>query len=191
MANVKRHFGLLPLRTRSGGVLPNSQRLPVANNYATKLWVGQPVNLSGGNLVQTAAGGSNEYVITNIHQWYDGDAVRIGGADGGKSLPANTVYGTDLQKQSLVDVVPTPDVIFSIYHDATSASYDTLAEWQALVDGVYDHEFVNGETLLNMSGGAAGGWRIVGVPDQDIQDFSAAYVRLEVMAMETGFAVSN
>jgi hypothetical protein len=53
-------------------------------------------------------------------------------------LPGGTTYGTNFTRQSVALVVPIENAIWSVAVDATSASYDTYAEWLAVVGETID-----------------------------------------------------
>ena len=110
------------------------------------------------------------------------------------ALPDNVVYGTNLERQSKVFVIPVVGSVFEIdCDDAVTAT--TEAAYQALVGTNCDHVLSGVASVdtrakpkldISSTGTATAQWRIVGLSKSlDNQDFSGANVKLLVVANET------
>jgi hypothetical protein len=106
----------------------------------------------------------------------------------GNALPSSIAYGSNLELQSKVLYIPAEAAVWRItVNDATTAT--TLAAYQAFIgeNCSHIHTALSGETKLapklNISTHAATAtldWRIVGIPDVSMQDFTGLNVDLEV-----------
>lgn len=108
---------------------------PVQSNYGTALYDGDPVKMSSGYLVAAAAGDAVYGVFAGAERYYDGSAIRRGG-----SLPANSVYGSVVDRISMARVIPARGQVFEIdsndnVKNTTQLAYMNLqnlnAEWIA------------------------------------------------------------
>jgi len=172
------------------------ERVRVASGYqgadvnaaSCNLNVGDVVKKVSDGTVALAAGTDAFFgVIVNILPYYDGSKMRWN-----KFLPGNTVYGTVLERQSFVEIVPVAGYLFEVDINATNASWDTQAEFNAFIGENVNH-INTGDTVnvsanpqLNISGHATTNtlqWRITDVsPTLMNQDFSGNYVKLIVTA---------
>lgn len=176
-------------------------RCPVASGYSGSINGGSTIDLNIGDPVRRladgtvahaagnegASGGQDIYgVVQSIEPYWDG-SKRVPGS----RLPAGTTYGSILERQSAVLVVPVAGQVFEIeVDDITTAT--TESGYQALVGNNADHRLTTGtepktNCLLDIStaGTATAQWRIIGI-SRNIknQDFSGAYVKLLVVCNE-------
>jgi hypothetical protein len=157
---------------------------PVADDYATVLKIGAPVKrLSTGYIEAASAGDTIFGVFVGSEQYYDSS---IGALRGGPTLPVSS-YDTNASRVSLARVIPVRDQLFEINCDDNTTATTYLgyvaflhenAEWAAGTAGdevagcVLDISTHNTTNTLSV--------RIEDIPDRNMQDFSAADVRLVV-----------
>lgn len=106
-------------------------------------------------------------------------------------IPSNVVYGTKLDVQTKVLVVPAAGYQWEVDADAALAD---LPAWQALLGNNFDHSFdapavgsLNATPRLDVATAATadGQWRLIGVSGNGSnQDFSGANVKLVVKVNE-------
>lgn len=126
-------------------------------------------------------------IVVGIKQYLDPSFSNAVTARG-NALPSSIAYGTNLDLQSKVFYVPAEAAVWRIQvNDATTAT--TEAAYQAFIgeNCSHIHTALSGGLALtpklNISTHAATAaldWRIVGIPDRALQDFSGANVELEV-----------
>ncbi len=134
-----------------------------------------------------ASGGTTEtprYIVVGVKPYWDGTQMVIG-----NTLPSDTTYGTVLERQSKLLVVPVEAGVWEVDCD-DAATATTLAAYQAFIGEHCDHvhSIVATNTRpyprLDISGHATTStlmWNIVGIsPTMDNQDFSGNYVKLLV-----------
>jgi hypothetical protein len=203
-------YGYQWVRARNGAKeMPAPLRFPVASAYQGAIQGGTNCDVNVGDVVKLLATGyvaiaegseKTSYnpgtidadiplgVVVAIEPYYDGTVMTPG-----NKLPGATTYGTNFARQSFVLVVPAEAGIWSVAVDATSASYDTYAEWLAVVGETIDMVNSNGVTLkaepeLDLATIAdpvsvSQMWKIQGLtPNLDNKDYDAAGFRLEVIA---------
>ena len=127
-------------------------------------------------------------VVVGIKQYLDPSFSNAVTARG-NALPSSVAYGTNLDLQSKIYYIPAEAAVWRIVvNDATTAT--TLAGYQAFVgeNCSHIHTAASGGLALtpklNISTHATTAtldWRIVGIPDPTLQDFSGANVELEVI----------
>lgn len=162
---------------------------------APGLGIGDPViRLSTGGVTladgtEGAGGAVNIYaVVVGVKPYYDATFGRMTPSN---VLPSAVAYGTNLERQSKVLVVPVGWGLWDVdVDDATTAT--TLAAYQLFIGENADHILtgVSGQVRafpkLDISGHGTSNalhWRIVRVsPTQENQDFSGANVKLTVAA---------
>lgn len=160
---------------------------------AASLRPGDPIVRLNSGAVNVAPGtdgtpGDVLGVVVGIKQYLDPSLANSVTAKG-NALPSSVAYGTNLDLQSLVYYIPAEAAVWRIQvNDATTAT--TEAGYQAFVgeNCSHIHTALSGELLLkpklNISTHATTAtldWRIIGIPDRTIQDFSGANVDLEVI----------
>lgn len=134
---------------RSSRIAPSSKAppidvLPVASAYGTVIYEGDVVKKLSDGTVAVATPGDAIYGIANgAKQYYDGSVIR-----GGGSLPVST-YGSVLERQSLLRIIPVKGQIFEVdANDGTTAT--TQAAHQAFVGE--NAEWVAGTNVNDQSG---------------------------------------
>lgn len=162
---------------------------PVATAFATLLARGDALKFAADGSMARAAAGDTLIcgIVSGVKQFWNG-TFRTRGT----FLPAATAYGTDLSKQSLLEVVPVMGQIFEVdADDAVTAT--TEAAYQALVNENCDH-VIESVGALNISGMAldisthiiaTAQWRIVGISPQVNHDFTGNRVKLLVQCNES------
>jgi hypothetical protein len=158
---------------------------PVADDFATTLKIGVPVKRLSTGYIEDADPGDTVFgVFVGAEQYYDSS---IGALRGGPTLPASTSYDTNGSRVSLARVIPARDQLFEINVDDNTTATTYLgyvaflhenAEWAVGTDG----DEVDG-AVLDISGHNTTNTlsvRIEDIPDRNMQDFSAADVRLVV-----------
>lgn len=127
-------------------------------------------------------------IVVGIKQYLDPSFSNAVTARG-NALPSSVAYGSNLDLQSKIYYIPAEAAVWRIcVNDSTTAT--TLAGYQAFIGENCSHihtAAASGLALtpkLNISTHAATAtldWRIVGIPDVGLQDFSGANVELEVI----------
>lgn len=126
MAN-RLKYGLHFVRTIDGSNCPNYITVPVADDYANRIDVGDPVKRLATGYVDLAAAGENILgVVDSVKQYYDGTRMRTG-----DHVPAATSYDTNWERRTLLHVIPIIGNIFRIQCDETSGTYDSEFEFLA------------------------------------------------------------
>lgn len=195
MANNISRGGFRYHSSRSHGTGPIPERAYVASGYqgadvnaaSVNLNVGDVVKKVSDGTVALAAGTDAFYaVIVNILPYYDGTVMRWN-----KFLPGNTVWGTNYERISTLEVIPVDGMIFEVdVNDATTAT--SRATYQTLIGENANHintglvSAVAAFPQLNIGGHNTTntlGWRIVDIsPTLENQDFSGTGVKLLVTA---------
>lgn len=110
--------------TAPTAVSPPIIEVPIADDYGTALYLGDPVKLATTGYLQAASAGDTLYgVFAGMKQYYDGTVIRSGG-----KYPASTSYDTNFERQSIARVIPAFGQVFEMDTDDVAASYDTYAE---------------------------------------------------------------
>lgn len=177
------------VRSESGVGKPPILELPVADAYATKLCRGDAVKFAAdGSMQRAAAADALIYgVVAGVKNFWDGTFRQRG-----SFVPASTTYGTDLTKQTLLQVIPVMGQIFEIDSNDSSTATTELA-YQALVNENCDHVIESGSLnisymALNISTHAitAKQWRIIGISKTLFnQDFTGNRVKLLVQCNQS------
>lgn len=183
MANIiRKGFRWVGNKLAPSATEPPILIFPVADNYGTKINRGDPVKLVSTGMLEQADTNANIFgVCDGVKAYYDGSFMR-----GGVALPANTTYGSVIQRQSLLRVIPVRGQLFEATCDeATTAT--TLAAYLAFVGENVDFALgtaANGESgvVLDISTHVttAEDCRILNVPDRELQDFASVGVRLVI-----------
>lgn len=206
MDNVARYgFRLFRGGMSSVGVSgPPIEPLPVVSNYDSTtpvgtagvgFHVGDVVSLTvNGDYLQhmVAVGGANQDtkpygVVMGIDPVYDVSIGQTGAMSKKNFLPAGIVYGTNLERQSKLLIVPAVGNTFEVDAD-DNVTATTLAAYQLLVGRnvnlIYSAVAPNASPRVDISLNnttATFQFRIVGIsPTLDNQDFSGANVKLLV-----------
>jgi hypothetical protein len=140
MANIARYgFRWKYSQLDPNQASPPIERKRVASGYQAapsavnvNLWPGDPVKLVNDGTVALAAAGDAIYgVIASIQPYFDG-AKMVSGS----SLPGGTTYGSVLERQSFLNVIPVASQVFAVSADdnttaTTEAGYNALIEENA------------------------------------------------------------
>lgn len=160
---------------------------------AASLRPGDPIVRLASGAVNVAPGtdgtpGDILGVVVGIKQYVD-PALTNSVTARGNALPSSVAYGTNLDLQSKVLYIPAEAAVWRIQvNDNTTAT--TLAAYQLLLgtNANHIHTAASGGLAitpkLNISTTnttATLGWRLIGIPDPTLQDFSGANVDLEVI----------
>lgn len=168
----------------TGASVPPIEIHPVASAYGTKILCNHPVKILSTGYVDIAAPTEEVYgICVGVEQYYDGSVIRKGTA-----LPASTTYGTNFERVSLLRIIPVEGQVFR----ASCDDGTTATTWQAFSAFRQENvEFVAGSSTTDYSAAQLDisthnttntlTCTIVGVPDQNLQDFAATGVDLEVM----------
>lgn len=203
--NLRSYGGFKHVRSLLGDVPPSTIPCRVASGYTGAINGGTTIDLNIGDPVryvstgtvahaagnEGASGGEDIFgIVMGVLPYWDG-FKRVPG----QRLPANTVYGSILERQSYVLVYPAAGHIWEIeVDDIVTAT--TEAGYTAFIGENCDHRLTTGSEpksncLLDISthGTATAQWRIHNV-SQNVQnqDFSGAYVKLYVTCNETQVA---
>jgi hypothetical protein len=162
------------------------------------LSIGDPVTrLASGAVTlcdgsEGASGGVAIYgIVVGIQPYYDSTIGNSGALRPSNVLPSSIAYGTNLERQSKVLVVPVGNDVFEVdCDDAVTAT--TEAAYQALIGNNADHALTTATSTkayprldISSAGTATAQWRIVGISKTaDNQDFSGNYVKLLVICNE-------
>lgn len=208
MADNQAMYGFRLFRGGAGATGgPNPEEWPVVSNYSSATPVGtagcairpgDPLNLLASGMVQhiTISDGTPAEdtmkclgVCAAIAPVFNSAKGQFGLMDRMTSLPTGVVYGTNLERQSKVEIYPAEGLVFEVdCDDAVTAT--TLAAYQALVGEncaiSYNAVAPFANPRLDISTHQVGGAtpeqvRIVGIsPTLANQDFSGANVKLLV-----------
>ncbi len=147
MANPHR-YGFRFLKNRWGGDTPEIHTGFFASGYTPNVTGATTCNVNVGDPVRRMNSGA--FQLTEPGELDDDDAnertfgivvgfpqVLINAAVRPNAFyPAGTVYGSNLNAQTLVQVIPVEGCVWEIDTATTSASFDTKAEFQAILGGV-------------------------------------------------------
>lgn len=186
MANLVRNgFRWVGNRNAPSATEPPIIILPVASAYGTAIPRGFPVTLISDGTVTVAAVTDTVYGISDgAAQYYDGVTIRKGG-----TLPATTTYGSVIQRQSLLRIIPVRGQLFRATVDDAVTATD-LAGYIAFVGenvpwvaGTAVNDDAGCQVDISLHATTATSafvWRIENIPDRESQDFSLAGVQLLV-----------
>jgi len=147
MANPHR-YGFRFLKNRWGGDTPETYTGFFASGYTPNVTgattcnvnIGDPVRMMDSGAFQLVEPGelddddANERtfgIVSGFPQVLINDDVRPNAY-----YPTGTVYGTNLNSQTLVQVIPVEGAVWEIDTATTSSSFDTKAEFQAAIGSV-------------------------------------------------------
>ena len=184
MANFSKNgFRWVANRSAPTAVEPPVIILPVASAYGTAIPRGYPITLISDGTVTVAAVTDVVYGISDgAAQYYDGSFIRKGAA-----LPATTTYGSVIQRQSLLRIIPVRNQLFRANVDENTTA-TLLSDYIAFVGE--NVPWVAGTTVGDEAGcqldislhattaTSAFVWRIENIPDRETQDFTATGVSL-------------
>ena len=173
-------------------VLAAKQRMRVASGYSptvggnnVALSVGDPViKVNDGTVAIATAGVATYGVVVGIGAYFDGTRMTYG-----KRLPFNTVYGTNLERQSFVHIVPVQSGIFEVDCDdkttaTTQAAYTAFIGENVDLINVGDTTAGTVNPMLDISTHNVANtlaFRIVDIaPTMAQLDFTGLYVKLYV-----------
>jgi hypothetical protein len=198
MADNVRQSGFRWVSSYLGAKQPNIIVHHVATAYQASvapgpvncdIWPGDPVNMvNDGSLKIAAAGESILGIVADIKEYWDGSVMAFG-----NKLPGGTAYGTVLERQSKIGIIPVAGQLFEIdCDDAVTAT--TEAAYQALIHENCDHVFApvtadkRAYPMLDIATHVAttAQWRIVGISRRvsTNTDFAGNYVKLLVTCNE-------
>lgn len=160
MANPHR-YGFRFLKNRWGGDTPELYTGFLASGYTPNVTGATTCNLNPGDPVRMMDSGA--FQLVEPGELEDDDAnertfgivvgfpqVLINGAVRPNAYyPTGTVYGTNLNAQTLVQVIPVEGCVFEIDTATTSSSFDTKAEFQAVIGSVarFTYTQINSTTV--------------------------------------------
>jgi hypothetical protein len=169
------------------------QRMRVASGYSptvggnnVNINVGDPVKkVSDGTIAICAAGDAVYGVVTRIHPYFNGVRMTFG-----TNLPFNTVYGSNLERQSFVTIHLAQGAIFEIDADdnvtaTTQAAYTAFIGENADVNNVGDTVNQTVNPQLDISTHATTNtlvWRIVDISPRVDLDYTGKFMKLLVTA---------
>lgn len=152
MANPHR-YGFRFLKNRWGGDTPEAYTGFLASGYAPagsgltspNLNIGDPVKLKDAGTFElvTAGDGSTDDAAERTFGIVCGfpQVLINGGVRPNAYYPTGTVYGSNLNAQTLVTVIPVEGCVWEIDTATTSSSFDTKAEFQAVIGAVADFTY--------------------------------------------------
>lgn len=199
MANLKR-YGFIWAGSLQGASTPTVLRLPVATAYQytvnggnnCDINIGDPVRLLNTGYLEIAdgsegaSGGETIFgIVASVEPYWDGLDMRPS-----SKLPGGTAYGTNLTRQSYLNVIPVAGQIFLTQADDASTA-TTEAAYLALVGEFCDHihkdsgaSRVDSQLDISTHGTINGQWTIIGIADRHKADFTAVNVDLLVTINE-------
>jgi hypothetical protein len=196
MADNPHFYGFRPAKGHESFPL-GIQRVRVASGYSPTVGgnnvnvnVGDPVKkVNDGTVALCAAGDAVYGVVVGIAKYYD---TGLGRMSYRKYLPFNTVYGSNLERQSILYIYPAQGAIFEIDCD-DKTTFTTQATYTAAIGENADQINVGDTTnqtvnpQLDISTHATTNtlvWRIVDIsPWMDVAgDFTGLYTKLFVTA---------
>lgn len=200
--NMRGFSGFRWVKSLFGDSPPSAQAVRVASGYTGAINGGTTIDLNIGDPVRYVSTGTIAHAAGNegASGGEDISGIVVGFLpywDGykrvpGWRLPANTVYGSILERQSYALIYPAVGHIWEVdVDDATTAT--TESGYVAFIGENCDHRLTAGSEpktncLLDISthGTATAQWRIVNISQSVAnQDFSGAYVKLYVTVNET------
>ncbi len=178
-----------------GSIPAQIQRVRVASGYSPTVG-GNNVNINPGDVVKKvsdgtvalcAAGDPPYGVVTRIHPYYDSGLGRM---TFGKNLPFNTVYGSNLERQSFVSIIPVQNALFRALADdkttaTTQATYTGYIGENVDLINVGDTGRSSVNPQVDISTHATTNtltWRIVDISPEVNIDFTGLYVPLIIAA---------
>lgn len=172
-----RHVGN---RKSPTAIEPRIEIVKVASAYATALYKGDPVKKAADGTIQAAAPGDRVYgIFEGAEHYWDGTVMKRG-----RSLPANTTYGTVVWRTSWARVLVADGQLFEIDADdgvtaTTQAAHEAFigenCEWAT---GTPTGE--NSGAVLDISTHATTNTltcNIVDIPNRGMQDFASSRVK--------------
>lgn len=143
--------------------------------------------VSDGTVALAAGTDAFNYVCVGIIQYYDGTVIRTN-----KVVPgASGSYGTNYDRETLIEVVPVNGIIFEVDCD-TSGSNTTYASYRTLIHNNVNHVNTGDTTAVRANPQLAIGaaattntlqWRIEDISETlENLDYSGKYVKLLVTA---------
>lgn len=141
-------YGFRFLKNRWGGDTPEVYTGFFASGYTPNVTGATTCNANIGDPVKMLDSGAFELLTPGELDDDDADErafgiicgfpqVLINGAVRPNAFyPTNTVYGTNLNAQTLVQVIPVEGCVWEIDTATTSSSFDTKAEFQAVIGSV-------------------------------------------------------
>lgn len=198
MADNRARYGFRPYRSRSGSGTPSPERRFLASAYGGQpgsancdVQIGDPMTLvNDGSLAFATAGsaGSISHIVVGVEQYWDGTAMR----KGNKVPYASGVYGTNLERRTLIHAMRVEDWIWEIDTDAASTYATLLAAVNANADFSYNASAPNanprlGVSTINTTHSLQ--LRIQGISENaENVDFTGNYVKMLVIVNKTAAA---
>lgn len=128
-------------------------------------------------------------IVTTILPYFDSSLGRL---KPNGFVPSGVTYGTNFERQTFVEIIPTPGQIFEV--DVDSATITTMAGYIDVFGNNADHQLagvaanLSVNPKLHMAAGTGTGtavWRILGLsPSQENQDLTGNFVKLLVTVNE-------
>lgn len=191
------------IRWYQGGISasgPPIEYHPVASNYGSAIYVGMPVRLLDTGYVEISPGSEGTAgliygIVATIKHYWDATRSRMvsGEMVSPKYLPANTVYGSNIERESKLGIIPVAGQKFVIDADAALATA-TRAGALALKGAAGDHVIATDDVALDISDveakdttPASAQWQVVDFVENVDTDFSASRVKFIVKCIEPQF----
>lgn len=157
MANVDSPFGLRPIRHKSGAPYNGAcERYVAASGYATNLFVGDPVVITG-NSNSTAVRGYAPGTLSEVEKATAGDGNAISGVivgfepvDGFDS----PIYGP-ASTQRIVLVADDPDLVYLIQDDGGGTLTADTVGLNAVLIYTHSGSTVTGRSGVELDGGTS------------------------------------
>jgi len=160
MANPHR-YGFRFLKNRWGGDTPETYTGFFASGYTPNVTGATTCNVSIGDPVRMMNSGA--FQLVEPGELDDDDAnerafgivsgfpqvLISGGVRPNAFYPTGTVYGSNLNAQTLVQVIPVEGCVWEIDTATTSSSFDTKAEFQAIINAVCTFSYTQINTTSN------------------------------------------
>lgn len=173
---------------------------PVASNYGSAIYVGMPVRLLDTGYVEISPGtegtaGLIYGVVATIGRYYDATRGRMIDSEAAspKYLPANTVYGTNIERESRLGIIPVAGQRFVLDGNAALTTA-TRAGALALVGSAADHTIASDDVTLNVAdleskdaAPASAQWQVEDFVEAPNTDFTAARIKFVCKCIEPQF----
>lgn len=178
MANTNAPFGLRPIRHLSGGVI-RANEYSIASNYATDIFTGDVVELSGTGKNVTKAAATN---VDNIGvfagcRWVDPQGIQ----HFSQYWPASSL---STLTEIVAFVYDDPNIVFECQADgAVVGEMQVLADWNVGTGSTVTGQSGLYAVVSGTSATTGGSLRVMGLVDRPDNAYGA-YAKIEVMFAE-------
>ena len=178
---------------RAGG--PPIEYGRIASNYGSAIYVGMPVRLLSTGYYEISPGtegtpGLVYGVVATIGRYWDAARGRMvdSEATSPKYLPANVVYGSNVERESTVGIIPVNGQKFVMDADGALAT-PTRAGALAHIGEACDHVIATDDVALDISAISTSTqqWQVVDFVEAPNTDFTASRVKFVVKCIEPQF----